>query len=201
MRAAQALGPRGSLRPYTFVTLIGLMGSCGLRPSEAIHLAIEDVFLDLDPPKIVIQNTKFRKSRLVPLHVTTAQALGSYARKRRHLGYDGYCSAFFVSERHTWLKYQSVAHTFVGLASRLGLRGHVGERKASLHGLRHTFAVERLLLWYREGEDVQARVPELSVYLGHVSPENTYWYLTATPQLLRAAADRFEVYTQTGGAL
>jgi integrase/recombinase XerD len=201
MAAARALPPRGSLRPHTFSTLIGLMASCGLRGSEAIHLDVEDVLLDVVPARAQVRNTKFHKSRWIPLHVTTEEALRAYTLERNRLGYDGFCQAFFVSENRSRLTYSTVARTFVALARQLGIRGPVGERGASLHGLRHTFAVERMLRWYGEGEDVQARLPELSVYLGHVSPENTYWYLTATPELLSAAADRFEVYAQTEDAL
>ncbi len=162
---------------------------------------VEDVLLGVAPPRLRVRDTKFHKSRLIPVHVTTEQALRAYALERSRLGYDGFCEAFFVSENRSRLTYHTVARTFVALVRQLGLRGPVGERGASLHGLRHTFAIERVLLWYRQGANVQARLPELSVYLGHVNPEGTYWYLTATPELLSAAAERFEVYAQTEEAL
>jgi integrase len=197
--AARQLGPLGSLRPHTVETLIGLVASSGLRAGEAMRLRLADVDLKAAPPRLHVLQTKFRKSRLVPIHPSTADALCAYDEKRRSLGYDGLCDSFFVSERAGPLNYHVVARTFVALARRLGIRGPLGHHGASLHALRHTFVVRRVTAWYREGVDVQARMPELSVYLGHVRPAETYWYLTATPELLSAAADRFETYASSGG--
>ncbi len=198
MTAARRLGPKGSLRPHTMAALIGLLYSCGLRAQEALRLRVHDVQLSASPPQLRIVRTKFRKSRLVPMHASTAAALLAYAQLRRQLGYDGLCESFFVSERAGPLVYNSVADTFRSLTRRLGLRGVLGQRDARLHDLRHTFAVTRMLAWYQEGADVQARLPELSVYLGHVHPQQTYWYLTATPALLQAASTRFETSTSDG---
>jgi integrase len=186
------------LRPHTYLTLIGLLASCGLRPSEAIRLRVADVDLAATPPHLRILKTKFRKSRLVPLHATTASALSAYVHQRRQLGYAEQCDHFFVSESRHALNYHVVWRTFVALARKAGIRGGAGERGVSLHDLRHTFAVRRLITWYREGVDVHARLPELSVYLGHVRPEGTYWYLSAAPELLSVAAERFEAYTSKG---
>jgi len=193
---ARSLGPRDSLRPHTYATLIGLLASSGLRPNEALRLRISDVKLDVDPPLLYVMLTKFRKSRLVPLHPSTAQALRSYAHQRRRRGGQR-CDRFFISRRGEPVTYEAAKQTFRCLARRLGIRGPVG-RGASLHGLRHAFAVRRVTTWYRAGVDVRARLPELSVYLGHVRPENTYCYLTATPELLGAAALRFESYAAKG---
>lgn len=194
LAAAQQLGPQDSLRPHTTATLIGLVASCGLRIREALGLQLQDVDLDSHPPVLQIRQTKFRKSRWVPLHPSTAERLRAYAQLRRQLGYDGLCDFFFVSERAGPLAYHTIAATFVDLARRLGIRGPKGQRGAHLHDLRHTFAVTRLLHWYQEGADVRARLPELSVYLGHVQPQQTYWYLSATPALLQIAASRFETF-------
>jgi len=199
MQAAAALGPRGALRPHTITTLIGLLVSCGLRANEALKLHLGDVNLGARPPHLVVRLTKFRKSRLVPLHPTTVEALRTYAACRARLGYDGLCDAFFVSERGTPLNYHVTARTFVRLARRLGLRGPAGERGACLHQLRHTFAVRRLAAWSRAGIDVRSHLPHLSVYLGHVRPEDTYWYLSASPDTLDPAAARFDTYV-SGGA-
>jgi integrase len=196
MSAARALGPRDTLRPHTVSTVIGLLTSCGLRASEAIGLDVRDVTVEDAPPRLRIRQTKFHKSRLVPLHPTTAEALHTYTQRRHTLGYDGLCDAFFVSERGTRLTYHALAHTFVTLARQLRLRGPMGTRGASLHHLRHTFAVDRLAAWAREGGDVYLQLPALAVYLGHVRPQNTYWYLTAAPQVLEPAAARFERYTE-----
>jgi integrase len=200
MTAACALGPRDALRPHTVATVIGLLASCGLRASEAIRLDINDVTLEDVSRRLRIRRTKFHKSRVVPLHPTTAEALRTYAHRRQTLGYDGLCDAFFVSERGTRLTYHTLARTFVTLARQLRLRGPVGTRGASLHHLRHSFAVDRLAAWTREGCDVHLQLPALAVYLGHVRPQDTYWYLTAAPHVLEPAAARFERYTESSGA-
>ncbi|MBT3218343.1 MAG: tyrosine-type recombinase/integrase [Proteobacteria bacterium] len=140
----------------------------GLRIGEAIRLRNDEVDLLADPPRLSVIKTKFGKSRLVPLHSTTAKSLDAYAEQRRSLNYDGKCESFFVSERPSVLNYRVVNRTFVGLAREVGV-------------------------------DVCARVPELSIYLGHLQPKHTYWYLTATPELLGAAARRFEALTDGGG--
>lgn len=199
LAAARALGPRASLRPTTYTTLIGLLASTGLRIGEAVRLRTEEVRLDEQPPCLLVREAKFHKSRLVPLHATTADALRAYAHERRRLGYDGLADTFFVSERPGSLPAPSARRTFVALARRAGVRPPRGAGPR-LHDLRHTFAVQRLLAWYREGVDAYARLPELSVYLGHVRPEDTYWYLSATPELLGAAAERFDAYANAGGA-
>ena len=200
MDAARALGPPNALRPHTVATVIGLMASCGLRGGEAIRLDIDHVDLVGIPPCLEIQSTKFRKSRLVPLHPTTAAALRAYAEQRRALGCDGLSSAFFVSERGARLHYHDIARTFVQLARQLGLRGPAGTPGVSLHKLRHSFAVGRLAAWAQQGVVVRDRLPALAVYLGHVSPQDTYWYLTATPPVLEPAAARFEAFVDGKGA-
>jgi integrase len=199
LRAALELGPKGTLRPYTHATAIGLLASCGLRTGEVIRLRLDDVQLDHEFPRLQVLDTKFHKSRLVPLHPAATQALLAYASQRRRLGYDGRCKQFFVSERWGAFRYHSFGYAFAGLVRRLGIG--VGPRWPRLHDMRHTFAVRRLLAWYREGVDVRLRMPELSVYLGHVRPADTYWYLTAIPELLGSAAERFESFVNTRGAL
>jgi integrase len=199
MTAARSLGPVGTLRPHTYVTVIGLLVSCGLRIGEAIRLRREYVDLQAQLPQLRITETKFRKTRVVPLHPSTARALIDYAEARRRFGHDGRCDTFFVSERGAPLAYQTVLRTFTRLARQAGIAVLAGRRESRLHQLRHTFAVRRLLAWYRDGADVHARLPELAVYLGHVKPEDTYWYLTATPELLASAAQRFASYASSGG--
>lgn len=190
---AHRLGPTGSLRPDTYATIIGLLASSGLRLGEATALRLDEVNLNAQPARLQVRNAKFNKSRWVVLHPTTAESLSNYARRRKQLGYDGFCDAFFVSEKRCATSAKVVSAAAVRLADRAGLKVHGGGvRKRVLHQLRHTFAVRRLLAWYRTGENVYARMPELSVYLGHRRPEDTYWYLTATPELLRLASIRFE---------
>jgi len=200
MKEARLLKPEGSLRPHTYATLIGLLASSGLRPGEAIRLHDSDVEMDSQPPRLVIRQTKFRKSRLVPVDSSTADALRAYAATRKHLGYDGLCDAFFVSESGTPLAYSTVGRTFLGIVRGLGISGGPHQHGPNLRCLRHSFAVRRMLDWYGRGMDVNVHLPHLSVYLGHAKPQHTYWYLTATPDLLATAAARFESYWNPGGA-
>ena len=193
---ASRLGPEGTLWPHTVATVIGLVASTGLRSKEALKLKLADVDLDMDPPQLVIREAKFRKSRLVPLHATTAGKLREYADQRRRLGYDGKCDSFFVSEKRKHVTYTSVMKAVRSLVVEMGIQPRpTSGRWPGLHCLRHTFATQRLLAWCEQGLDVKALLPNLSVYLGHVRPIDTYWYLTATPGLLTTAAQRFADYT------
>ncbi len=201
MNEARSLKPAGSLRPHTYATLIGLLASCGLRPGEAVRLQDSDVELDSQPPRLVIRQTKFGKSRLVPIAPSTAEALRGYASMRKNLGYDGLCQTFFVSESGTHLPYSTVGRTFRGIIHRLAIHETAGSSNPNLRCLRHSFAVRRMLDWYGQGMDVNTLLPHLSVYLGHAKPQHTYWYLTATPELLTKAAIRFEAYAGQGGTL
>ncbi len=199
IEVASHLRPEGSLRPHTYRTIIGLIASTGLRVGEVIRLTQRDVHLGADSPYLEVLQTKFRKSRLVPLHSTTAAQLRLYAAARKRLHYDGLTNAFFVSERGTFLHYDSVRETFHTLTRAAGIRADHARARPCLHGLRHTFAVGRMLDWYRSGVKVQDLLPTLSVYLGHVQPAHTYWYLTATPELLAAAGECFQNFTGQGG--
>jgi integrase len=199
IEASRRVRPRGSLRPHTLATLITLLDSTGLRVGEAVRLSIADVMLVAAPPHLVVSNTKFGKSRLVPLHASTVTMLAQYVAERKRLAYDGLCDAFFVSERGTALRVSSLGRWFGQLVLRVGLWPENGKQWPCLRSFRHTFAVRRLRTWYEEGADLTTLLPHLSVYLGHVSPEETYWYLTATPELLGAAADRFRSYVCQGG--
>jgi integrase/recombinase XerD len=145
MKEAGALKPTGSLRPHTYATLIGLLASCGLRPGGAVRLRDADVEMDSIPPRLVIRETKFHKSRLVPVESTTADALRSYASTRQRLGYDNRSQTFFVSESGAPLAYSTVGATFLNLARRLGIHGMARAHGPNLRCLRHTFAVRRLL--------------------------------------------------------
>jgi integrase/recombinase XerD len=115
------------------------------------------------------------------------------------LNYDGLSDSFFVSEQESHLSYRALNNTFQKLVGGLGIQTRDGSRKPSLNSLRHGFAVARIRAWYQQGLDVRAHLPELSVYLGHLEPAHTYWYLTATPELLSEAARSFAAYAITGG--
>jgi integrase/recombinase XerD len=196
--AAQASRPQGALRPVTLSTLIGLLASTGLRVGEAIRLQVHDVQLDLQPPQLHIRETKFHKSRLVPLHPSTAEQLRHYHEQRARLQYEALSEAFFVSEQGQPLRYLALHNWFARLCQRLALEPPERGRAPCLMSFRHTFAVTCMRRWYEQGQDVQALLPHLSVYLGHLRPQESYWYLTAVPELLHAAAQRFQTYAMGG---
>ena len=199
--AAATASPRDGLRPTMLATLLGLLASTGLRIGEAIRLTMDDVRLDDRPAHLRVLESKFRKSRLVPVDLTTAAALAGYVRRRHDLGYHALSEIFFANERGGSLDAGVLGCWFGKLIGKAGLRPiREGVRRASLHSFRHSFAVRRLRAWHAAGLDVQALLPTLSVYLGHVRPEDTYWYLTATPDLLRAAGSRFTSDGVVGGA-
>ena len=170
--------------------MIGLLAACGLRIGEACRLDRDDV--DLDTGVLTIRDSKFGKSRIVPVHLTTLGALRIYDTRRDQLCPATVCPAFFVSTRGTRLDAHNTSHTFAELLDTAGISAPAGARRPRLHDLRHTFTVATLLDWYRAGLDVQARLPSLSTYLGHVDPKSSYWYLQATPELLALAAGRLE---------
>jgi integrase/recombinase XerD len=199
LQAAADLGPRDALRPYTYVTLIGLLASTGLRIGEALRLQVTEVRLDAAPPHLHIREGKFRKSRLVPLHPTTVEKLTVYVRERERQHYDALSDAFFVSEAGRPLGYETCRETFATLLARAGIQQPARGGRPGLHGLRHTFTVGRMVEWQRAGLPLKELLPTLSVYLGHVQPAHTYWYMTATPELLTTAADAFQQYAGQGG--
>src|SRR5882724_2250554 len=138
---------------------------------------------------------------MVPLHASPAERLRHDHQRRAHLHDDGLSEAFFVSEQGQHLQYRAMHDWFARLCQRIAIEPTAGGRKPCLMSFRHTCAVTRMLRWYQQGLDVQALLPHLSVYLGHVHPQESYWYLTAVPELLSAAAHRFQTYAQAGGAL
>jgi integrase len=190
LTAALALPPADGLRRWTYHYLFGLIGVTGLRLSEAIGLQRDDV--DLDNGVLTVRQTKFGKSRLVPLHPTARVALRSYAKRRdAHLG-SRYGAHFFVAERGGRLLHQYVHRVFWRLSRETGLRrpgDHTGPR---VHDFRHRFAIRTLLSWYRKGIDVERQLPVLSTYLGHTCVRDTYWYLSACPELMQEAARRLD---------
>jgi len=198
LHAALAIRRGGALRPHSYETLLGLMASTGIRVGEAIRLKLCDVELDTEPALLQIKESKFGKSRVVPIHPTTAEKLRSYVRLRSRLGYGKRSDAFFVSERGGHLNYGCLVQWFTRTVRGLGMRATDGRRTPTLHGLRHHFAIERLTLWCRQGVCVQDVAPHLSVYLGHVKPQQSYWYFTATPKLLSTAGESFQRFMNTG---
>lgn len=187
LTAAGSLTP--PLRAETYQTLISLMAVTGMRVSEALELDRDDV--DLVEGLVTIRHTKFDKSRQLPLHPTAVEALGSYAQLRDRCSTPA-TPSFFVTTIATRPAYGTVQSAFKDLVARAELRPRSPRCRPRLHDLRHSFAVATLVGWYQTGVDVQARLPLLSTYLGHVNPANTYWYLTAAPELLGLAGQRLQ---------
>jgi integrase len=188
LRAAAAdLNPRW--RAVTYQTLIGLLAVTGLRLGEALGLELTDI--DLADGRLLVRRAKLANQRVVFLHPTTIDALRSYLSLRGQHRPQPATSALFVSVRGARLGAGTVHDNFRALVAAAGLQGH-GPRRPRPHDLRHGFALTTLLGWYRDGADVQARLPALSTWLGHVDPADTYWYLHAAPELLALAAHRLE---------
>lgn len=192
LAAAATLRPR--LRASTYATVFGLLAASGMRVGEVISLDRADV--DLQAGTIAIDDAKFRKHRLLPLHPTTAAALASYAKVRDQAWPVPKSPAFFVSTRGTRLQDVCVHKAFTTVVATAGVRNERGGGRARVHGFRHSFAVATLRDWYRQGDDPAARLPTLSAYLGHADPAYTYWYLQACPDLLGLAADRLDRWEQ-----
>ncbi len=190
LQAAGRLPSTTGLRSHTYATLFGLYAATGMRCSEPLQLDRDDV--DLVQGVLTVRGTKFGKSRYVPLHPSTQRALQGYAAHRDRLCRAPGTPSFFLSERGIRLTEWAVRWTFVKLSQEIGLRRPGDSRGPRLHDLRHRLAITTLVNWYRQGIDVEQRLPELSTYLGHAHVTDTYWYLTATPELLRHALQRVE---------
>jgi len=179
------------LRAATYETFVGLMAVTGIRIGEAIGLDRSDV--DWESGLMTVRKAKFDKSRELPLHPSTLDALHNYATTRDRLCPRPKAPAFFVSTAGTRLFYSNAHFEFQKLAGRAGLMARSPRCRPRPHDLRHTFAVRTLMDWYRDGVDVQARMPALSTYLGHVDPSETYWYLQAAPELVTLVADKLDI--------
>ena len=187
---ALQLSPSTGLRRWTYHALLGLLSVTGMRVGEALRLRLEDV--DLDNGVLTVRGTKFGKSRLVPIHASTRDVLASYrTRRASHLG-DSDAVHFFITRTGNRLDGGDLRRTFYSLSRQVGLRGIHDSHGPRLHDFRHRFAVETLLGWYRSGQDVERRLPVLSTYLGHVHVSDTYWYLSAHPELMTLAMTRLE---------
>ncbi|MCK4431818.1 MAG: tyrosine-type recombinase/integrase [Candidatus Aminicenantes bacterium] len=188
LQAASQLTPTDGLHPWTYVTLFGLLVSTGLRISEALNLSRKDA--DLNTGVLTIKETKFRKSRLVPAHASTLHVLRHYSKLRDSCHPGTRSKTFFLSEKGTPLNYRGVLYVFLKLRRKLGWQE--ADKKPRIHDFRHTFTVRRLLKWYKEGANLDQKILALSTYLGHVQVTDTYWYLSAVPELLAIVSDKFE---------
>jgi integrase len=190
LQQASRMLPRGGLCPKTYVAFFALLLSTGLRLSEACRLTCADV--DLHRGLLTVRETKFRKSRYVPLHPSSTRALTQYAADRDAVVPSGPSSFFFRTQRAPSLKPSAVHKAFGCIRRRLGWTAQGRACRPRIHDMRHTFAVRRLLRWYEEGVDIGQKILALSTYLGHAKVTDTYWYLTGVPELLEIASQRFE---------
>jgi integrase len=190
LAAALALPPADGLRRWTYHCLFGLLAVTGMRLSEVIDLQRDG--LDMETGVLTVRQSKFGKSRLVPLHPTARAVLRSYSERRdAHLG--SRCGPhFFVGEGGGHLRQPSINRVFMQLSREIGLRRPGDSKGPRVHDFRHRFAIRTLVSWYREGTDVEKKLPALSTYLGHTCVRSTYWYLSACPELLQEAARRLD---------
>lgn len=191
LNAALLLPAGDGLRPWLYHCLFGLLSVSGLRISEAYNLELQDV--DLDAAVLTVRGAKFGKSRLIPLHASTCNILADYIARRERIWQARTVSSYlFISSRGNRIDGATIHRIFYALSRQIGLRGPHDSHGPRLHDMRHRFAMKTLLHWYRSGEDVERRLPILSAYLGHVHISDTFWYLSAWPELMQEAMSRLE---------
>jgi site-specific recombinase XerD len=190
IKVARQLPSAVGLRPHTYAILFGLYATTGLRTSEPLRLDRHDV--DLAHGVLTIRDTKFGKSRYVPVHPSMQRVLQRYAGQRDRLCPYPDSLSFFLSDQGRRLRDDIVRWTFVRLSRQIGLRNAGDSHGPRIHDLRHRLAITTLTRWHRRGVDVERHLPELCTYLGHAHITDTQWYLTATPQLLRQVLQRVE---------
>src|SRR5258708_146838 len=192
LAAAKQLSCVSGLRPWTDHCVFGCLAVSALRISEAIKLERQDV--DFNQGLLTIRQTKFNKSRLIPLHISTRDVLAEYAQRRDRLlllpTQSSQC--FLLNDHGRRLESSAVRRTFYDLSRQIGLRGPVDHTGPRLHDFRHRFALNTLIQWYRAGEDIERRLPVLSTFLGHAHAADTYWYLSIHPELMGLAIKRLE---------
>ena len=194
LQAAAALKPAGSIRPVMYTTIFGLIAATGLRVAEALALQLDDITAD----GLVIRETKYHKSRMLPLHATVWQALDAYLDVRQTMAFPD--RALFVSAAGKPLPYNTVRGVFLRLLNRSGLKGAHSGRDPRIHDLRHTFAVRSLEHCPHDHAAVARHTVALSIYLGHAHVTDTYWYLQAAPALMRQIAAAGEALLMEGDA-
>ena len=192
MAAAAALPPAGTIRPLTYAMLFGLLAATGMRISEALALRLVDVTDD----GLIIAKTKFKKSRLIPLHPTTRRALDEYLSSRLRLA--TFSDALLIVNTGAAPSYETAARLFRQLSRQIGIRGGPGQPRPRIHDLRHSFAVRSLEQCPCDRDAVSRHIVALSTYLGHAHVTDTYWYLQATPNLMAQIAEASEVLQREG---
>ena len=188
IKAARTLYSKTGIRASTFVSLFSLLTVTGMRIGELIGLDREDV--DLEEGVLLVKKAKHDRKRLIPVHLSTVKALQRYVRHRDKACPKPKTTSFFVSETGIRLTASMVRWNFNKLSCQIGLRNPSDSSGPRIHDMRHTFAVHMMQNWYRQGKNVEKLLPQLAVYLGHRNLNCTYWYMTATPELLKLAAER-----------
>lgn len=193
--AAAGLDPVDGLRPRCYVTLFGLLACTGMRISEALALSCADV--DLEGGVITVRAGKRGLTRLVPLHATALGPLADYVSEReRRFGSPGPDEAFFRTDASERIGYEAARHAFVAVRRQLGWTADGRTHAPRIHDLRHRMVVRRIEDWHAQGVDVDAKIPVLATYLGHVEVRDVYWYLSAVPELMSIVAKRFEAFAE-----
>jgi integrase/recombinase XerD len=190
LEAAKNMPTTHSLQPWTYHCLFGLLAVTGLRISEALNLRSTDV--DWSEGILTIRDSKFSKSRLIPLHSSSLKVLSDYGARRDCLFAERKTPYFFCSRYDGRLDEGQVRRVFYVISRQIGIRGASASHGPRLHDFRHRFAVQTLLRWHRSGEDVRRRLPVLSTYLGHSHVTDTYWYVNGTPELMEAVGQRLD---------
>lgn len=190
LEAAKNMPTTHSLQPWTYHCLFGLLAVTGLRISEALNLRSADI--DWSEGILTIRDSKFGKSRLIPLHPSSIKVLSDYGSRRDRLFAVRKTPYFFCSRYDGRLDEGQVRRVFYVISRRIGIRGAADSHGPRLHDFRHRFAVQTLLRWHHNGEDVRRRLPVLSTYLGHGHVTDTYWYVTGTPELMAAVGQQLE---------
>jgi len=197
LRQAERLAPEGGLRPMMYRTLFGLLVAVGLRLSEALKLKVGDV--DLEAQTLTVRQTKFHKSRCLPIHVSVARALAEYRRVRDRYADVDPGAPFFVSRTGGFLQKGTVRSVFERMRSQLRWQARGDHASPRLHDMRHTMAVRRVQLWHETGVSVDHGMFWLCTYLGHAKITDTYWYLTGVPELMDILGAKFERFALAGG--
>jgi len=192
LAAARRLPPVGTLRPATYEAFFGLLAATGLRLSEALRLKCADV--DLTEGLLTVRQSKWGKSRLVPLHPTVTQAMAQYLTLRQRLS-SASDDHFFVSRAGTAIGRRTVETVFGRLRTEMGWVARGSHPAPRIHDLRHSFICRRVMLWHKQGADIENAMLALSTYVGHVAVSYTYWYLTGVPELMAVAGQRFELFS------
>lgn len=192
---ALLVAAKGRLRMHPFSShtlycLLGLMSVTGLRISEALNLAVNDV--DFKTNILTVHNSKFGKSRLIPLDQSTINALSDYLKARHDVLAGSSIDYYFISKKMSQVSYDWVRYHFRQLITSIGINNVPGNPRPRIHDLRHYFAISTISNWYENGQDVNSKLPILSAYLGHVETRDTYWYISACPRLMNAATKRLE---------